>query len=271
MLITAASNGQMIDGQKQVITEGIQFEPDTEGITLKNFVLRKKHGIRLSGKDNVISSCDIDVGGDGIYILPNSVGHVIRSCAITAEAVGIYIGSGASHNTIKFNHIEHCGKWHTTKFLPFPRYGLNKREGIAIDGATDNIVAENVIKNCGLAGVTLYRNCGEFGSPIPISGADRNTINYNTISGCPIPVWEKAREWRDMVSWDCSCSGGKWVPRNEVPTLPFQQWFNLSCVTYAVAGKTKFRFPFRNKLWIVPDYASDNIIHDNDEWQVNDK
>jgi parallel beta-helix repeat protein len=268
MILTPELNGQTIDlGGKRFVSDrrnnnpAISFAEGTKNITLCNFSFSGR-GLRVHGSGHTIENFQIDAFGCGIFIESGSHNNTIRFGDIKAGAVGVYLEHGSHHNTIENNNIHDCGYWYDQANLPFrmPRFGLDKREGIAVDASTDNIIAHNTLSRNALAGITLYKNCGEYGQAKRKQGANRNIIYNNEITGSRVKIWNKAREWRDMVAWGCSCQG-EWVPLWKVPKQPYSQWFNLACITTPIFIKSEpFRSPFRWRIWKVYDEAIENQI-----------
>lgn len=225
-------------------------------------------------QDVTVQDCAIfDAGRNAIYIRGNCSGiEIIKNVILRAGAVGIYLDSGSHSNYIHNNLIEDCGFWlsdrnHSKIKYDFSRFGLLKREGIAIDDSRNNIIDLNRIHGNALAGITLYRNCGEFCSYIRGEGSNDNTITSNEIEYSPVGIWNAARQYRDMWGWDCSDTG-KLLPHSEIPEQPFQQYFNWSAFITSLSQK-KFYNPFRNKgIYQVEDVAERNTVGYNEFYAV---
>lgn len=266
--LTPEQNGQVIDLGGQVIltsrrdpAPGIVFEPGTHGITLRNFTLRGR-GIRIHGSHHTLEDFKVDAFGSGVFVESGSHHNTIQRGDIKAGAVGIYLEHASHHNHVLLNRIHDCGYWSDQEHLPFrlPRFGWERREGIAVDASTDNVIERNVLRDNAFAGITLYKNCGEYGQAKRQQGANNNVIFENVIEGSRVKVWNKAREWRDLVAWGCSCDG-EWVPLWKVPKQPYQQWFNFACLTTGLFIKgVPVMSPFRWRIWKVADEAEGNVI-----------
>ena len=262
-----SQNGQVIDLGGRELTEerstpAVVFLPGTENITLRNFRIKGGRGIRVHGFGHLIEEGRIDTHGCGIFIESKAHHVTVQNCDIKSGAVGIYLEHASHHNHILLNRIHDCGYWYDQANLPFriPRLGWDRREGVAVDASTDNVIERNILRNNAFAGITLYKNCGEYGQEKRKEGANRNVIFENVIEGSRVTIWNKAREWRDLVNWGCSCEG-EWVPLWKVPKQPYQQWFNIGCLTTPLFIKTEpFRSPFRWRIWKVYDEANDNLI-----------
>ena len=269
LLLTPKDNGKVLDLGSQIFSAprkdnspAIVFERGTKDITLRNFKVSKGRNIRVHGSGHIIEDAVLDTYGVGIFVESGAHHITISTNDIKAGAVGIYLEHGSHHNLVEHNTIHDCGYWADQARLPFrvPRMGWDRREGIAVDASTDNVIQYNTLRDNAFAGICLYRNCGEQGEPVRKQGANRNVIYGNEITGSKVEVWNAAREWRDMLMWDCSC-GGEWVDLKDVPKQPYQQWFNWACLlTPLVIKEAKFRWPIRRKIWVVPDEAEDNVI-----------
>jgi parallel beta-helix repeat protein len=82
------------------------------------------------------------------------------------------------------------------------------REGLAIDGSSDNVVIGNVFRGNSAGGVYLYTNCGEypnrdryFERRYP---ADRNFIALNTFDGGWHGVWVGSRMGENVFPMECT-------------------------------------------------------------------
>lgn len=222
-------------------------------------------GVKVSEgvSDVVIRGYVIRAERVGVYVNKDCKNVTIERCDITAWHPGIYLDQ-CSHITVRDNYIHDTGWYYWIGRWPwkFRRFGIDMREGIAIDDSQHCIITENTIEDCALAGITLYRNCGEFKTHKRGEGSVGNQITLNTIRRCPVGIWEAARKWRDLITWNCACPG-KWVPIWKVPKLPFQQVLNWNVVFWPFVRNDKFRFPLRWRLWIVEDVATDNVFGGN--------
>lgn len=202
----------------------------------------------------------------GIYLQRNCHGVQILDYKIDeACGAGIYIDSGCSHTLIERTKIRDCGywvserDWRKSKY-DIRRFGFLKREGIAIDDSQFNTVRNCKLINNALAGITLYRNCGEYQSFRRGAGANHNTIETNVFSKSRVGVWNGAREWRDLSSWDCLTKGEN-VPLWRVPKQPYQQWWDWSAFIQCLTGN--FQWPINWRIHKVPDVALNNTISED--------
>ena len=151
--------------------------------------------------DNVTST-DNDIAG--IYVLAYSQDVRITGSRLSRNAgVGVYIGPQSMRTTVEDSELSANG-------LGSPRHerrGLGRREGVAIDASSDNVIRRNTFRGNGGA-VYLYKNCQEM-----VSGhgrnfkrtkpSERNRIEDNKIQGSLIGVWAASRQSRILASSDC--------------------------------------------------------------------
>ncbi|HEY0292309.1 MAG TPA: right-handed parallel beta-helix repeat-containing protein [Hansschlegelia sp.] len=151
--------------------------------------------------DNVVSS-----GNEiaGVYVLAYSQDVRITGSRLTGNAgVGVYIGPHSLRTTVEGSEIAANG-------LGSPRHvrrGLGRREGVAIDSSSDNVIRRNTFRGNGGA-VYLYKNCQEAASGHGrnfkrIMPSERNRIEDNSIQGSLIGVWAASRQSRILTSSDC--------------------------------------------------------------------
>lgn len=268
MVITPSQNNTIIDlnnlhtyNPRKLNEPVILFEKGTENITLKNFSTKGRN-IVINGSGHILENFSVDAYSVGIFVNTYANNITIRKGDIKAGSAGVYLEHGSHHNTIEYCNIHDCGYWvdQPNMLFKLPRLGWDRREGIAVDASQNNLIQNNTLTNNAFAGICLYKNCGELGQKERKEGANRNIIRNNIITGSKVDIWNKAREWRDMLMWDCTCQG-HWVYLKDVPKQPYQQWFNWSCLlTPLIVPSLKFKWPFRSKIWVVPDEAEDNII-----------
>lgn len=100
----------------------------------------------------------VDSQGVGVYVGPHSRDIGLRHLTVRRSGtVGIYIDAESRRIRITRSRIEDNG---AARCRP-------GREGIAVDAASDVFIAENIFERNRYAGVAVYRNCGESGSPRP--------------------------------------------------------------------------------------------------------
>ena len=167
--------------------------------------------------DVLIEHSDVsDSHGVGIYVDGYVTDVTIRNVRIThAGSSGIYLEAGSRHNTVTGNIIEDngftenagAGQLTTLGGLQFRFWGIG-REGLSIDGSSDNTVSGNAFSGNSAGGIFLYTNCGEHKDESDWferrSGADHNLIEANTFDGGITGVWVGSRMGENTVPMDCS-------------------------------------------------------------------
>lgn len=89
-----------------------------------------------------------------------------------------------------------------------PRSGGGKREAIAIDSSSRNIIRKNLFKGNGGGGVYLYKNCHEHADTNPQSTprwmpSEKNEITQNRFEDEPTGVWVASRQSRNLTGSKC--------------------------------------------------------------------
>jgi len=136
----------------------------------------------------------LGTGGVGIYVGAHARGFTLERLTIRDNRLtGIYLDAYSTRTTVARSTIANNG---------FSACH-NGREGIAIDGSQGNIIVGNTFRNNRYAGVALYKNCGESGTPRTL-GADRNLIAFNVFEGHRgAAVRIAARQGFDPANDDC--------------------------------------------------------------------
>jgi hypothetical protein len=165
-------------------------------------------------EDNLLTNS----AGVGIYVDGYVTGTTITHNGIfDAGSTGVYLDAGSRYGTLVENVLVHNGYGENgpvgqvTDFqgVQFRSWGPG-REGIAVDGSRDNLIARNWIVGSSAGGVFLYTNCGEYVHQQPASwaehryGAENNTIADNIISGGEEGVWVGSRMAENVFPMDCS-------------------------------------------------------------------
>ena len=134
-----------------------------------------------------------------------------------AGSTGIYLEAGSRANTVVDNDLVHNGyrengpegQLVTIAGTQF-RYWGTGREGLAIDGSSDNLVRGNRFDGNSAGGIFVYTNCGEYVNERPASwyerryGAERNVIEANEFLGGTTGVWVGSRMGENTYPMDCS-------------------------------------------------------------------
>lgn len=135
-----------------------------------------------------------DAGGPGIYLEAGSKGSIIENSEV--------IHNGYANTALPAQTMNVSG--HTFAYLQ------TGREGIAVDGSRDNVIRHNVIRGNALAGITLYKNCGEYATQKPDQwwtrryGASGNLIESNLVMEESSGVWIGSRMSENTYFFDCS-------------------------------------------------------------------
>jgi parallel beta-helix repeat protein len=165
-------------------------------------------------EDNLLTnSSGVSVYVDG-YVTGTTIAH---NGIFNAGSDAVYLDAGSRYGTVVENALVHNGyqengdEGQLTDFngVQFRSWGPG-REGIAIDGSRDNLVARNWIVDSSAGGVFLYTNCGEYVHQQPASwvehryGAEGNHVEDNIISGGENGVWVGSRMAENVFPMDCS-------------------------------------------------------------------
>jgi len=184
-------------------------------------------------------STSLNSRGVGIFVDGFVTGVTLRNLHVEgSSSAGIYLEAGSKDNVVENSVIidngygENGPSGQTFDFggITFWFWGTG-REGVAIDGSRFNTIRNNTFSGNPAAGVTLYKNCGEFVNTRPNNwwhrqyGADGNLIENNTFIGERYGVWIGSRMGENTLPMDCS----------DPPYLP----------------------------GYVLDYAADNVVRDN--------
>ena len=187
------------EGFKQ-LARGAEYENGFQDIVLENNHLYSSRGsgIFVDGYVTGVTMRDMDIAGSG--------------------GVGIYLEAGSKGSTVEGNHLHRNGFAGTgpegTVFDlgggTLVRYQSTGREGLAIDGSSDNRVVGNRFEDNANGAILVYKNCGEYVTLRPQSwwtrpyGADRNLIEGNVISREDQGVWVGSRMSENQLVMDCS-------------------------------------------------------------------
>jgi hypothetical protein len=156
--------------------------------------------------------------GVGIYVHPYVTDTQIRRTVVNDSwSAAVYLDAGSRRATVEHNVFVHNGHvesgpggWTSVLAgLTFRSWGPG-REGVAIDGSSDNVIRRNWIVDSAAGGVFVYTNCGENVTVDPASwldhryGAERNVIAGNVIVGGRTGVWIGSRMGENVLTMDCS-------------------------------------------------------------------
>lgn len=197
--------------------------------------------------------------GVGIHLHVYTTGVTIKDSIITDNSsAGIYLSPYGQRHHIQNNLIS--GNGHT-KPDGVPRVAWYRREGIAIDAASENIIMDNEISNNSFGGILLYKNCWEHAEAEPNSRprtehARANLIQGNRFSDQPFGVWVAARQSRDLEAMECGDPTPYDNPIDITSLLPAIYW------EYPSSYVESYLFSL-NSVFIWPDFAEENVIIEN--------
>ena len=165
-----------------------------QNIKLSNLIITDshKHGIYIDRYVNNVSIKNGEVNNSG-----NS---------------GIYLESGTQNVSVENIKLEHNGFSYYDKAnrISWPRFGILRREAIAVDSSANNKITNNLFKNNGYGAVFLYKNCYEHytdSAQLPrLQHADNNQISNNQFLSEKYGVWVASRQSRDLASFECGDS-----------------------------------------------------------------
>ncbi|MGZ4705307.1 MAG: right-handed parallel beta-helix repeat-containing protein [Acidimicrobiales bacterium] len=179
------------------LARGHEFDHTLSDVVIEHSEVSGSHGVGIF----------VDGYVDDVTVAEVSVTH--------AGSSGIYLEAGSRHNTVTGNVIhdngftENAGDGQLATFggLQFRFWGIG-REGLSIDGSSDNTVSGNSFAGNSAGGIFLYTNCGEHKDQPDWferrSGAERNLIEANTFDGGITGVWVGSRMGENTLPMDCS-------------------------------------------------------------------
>ncbi len=255
----------------------VNIKRDADGALIRNCYMNGQKGIAVRVRKVRDGETDDDVRslsptgvviehihvsaseGVGVHLLPHTVGVTVRnSIIINNSSAGVYLSPYGRQHQILNNLI--AGNGHR-KPDGFPRLGWYRREGIAIDGASENYIADNDINDNAFGGILLYKNCWEHAAEEPNSRprtdhARANVIENNNFREQPFGVWIAARQSRDLTAMGC---GDPTPYRNPIAV---QDVFHPSYSSYPSAH-TELYFLSLNMASVWPDFAEENQVRNN--------
>jgi len=202
----------VLDGQGRTIdgdcnTECIGFAITADNVVVRNVTLKGfdggvsiTHGASGVRFENVTITDNVQ---HGIFVDKESSNFVCSNCTITDNgAMGIYFEYNTHGNIVEDSVISFNGfrDKDTGNYLETQKNKTkDKREGIAIDSSQGNLISNTDFFGNALAGITIYRNCGERGIRREW-GANFNTINGGSFSD---DILIASRQDKDLSKWDC--------------------------------------------------------------------
>jgi len=209
---TLATPGVVVDGGGFTIngrcnTDCVGLVIAADNVVVRNVTIRGfDGGVSIIGGASGVRFENVDVIDNvqhGVFVDKNASGFTCRNCDISDNgAMGVYLeynthGAVIENSTISKNGYrdKDTGDWWDTQ----KNKRKDKREGLAIDSSQGNVIRNTDFHGNALAGVTMYRNCGE-------RGIRREWgANYNTIEGGSFSddILIAARQDKDLSDWSC--------------------------------------------------------------------
>ncbi|MEZ5480294.1 MAG: right-handed parallel beta-helix repeat-containing protein [Thiolinea sp.] len=150
--------------------------------------------------------------GSGIFVYPYVTGlQFLNSSIKGAGGPGLYLDAGSRQARIENSVFEGNGYASydgRKRERSARRSAASRREGLAIDASSGNLVRNNTFRNNGDGGVYLYKNCWEGANRDPRSLPRPEGANYNRIEGNRFirettGIWLAERADRDLSGFDC--------------------------------------------------------------------
>ncbi|MDQ3973078.1 MAG: right-handed parallel beta-helix repeat-containing protein [Actinomycetota bacterium] len=159
----------------QVITEDTTLDADL-GPCPANGLIIEADGVKLDLNGyTVFGTPDV---GDGAGILVRGSREVkVTNGTVTQFDGGVVIEGGGANNVTGVVARDNIGHSEGHPPAPGTRYG----EGIAVEGSSDNRIADNVVVNNGpFAGIGLYER-PDTDHPFPAAPVERNAVMNNVV------------------------------------------------------------------------------------------
>lgn len=176
---------------------GVEYAHHLRDVTIKDSTVQHSRGV--------------GVYVDGYVTEVTITGVLVQG----AGSTGVYLETGSRQNTVEGNALIDNGfrengpggTLYDFNGTPIVYYGTG-REGIAIDGSSDNVVRDNYFAGNSAGSVYLYTNCGEYPDrPAYFERrypAVRNLITSNVFNGGWNGVWVGARMGENVYPMECS-------------------------------------------------------------------
>lgn len=182
ILVTSA----MSKAEKHALPHAEAYAQSPSNVTISNVTVKNAEhsGIYVSTyvRNTHIDRVTVDRSADAaIYLDQSSMGAVVENSTFTGNGFGS-----------------------ATR----PRSGGGRREAIAIDSSSHNVIRNNLFKANGGGGVYLYKNCHEHAANNPQSTvrwmpSEKNTISGNRFENEPTGVWVASRQSRNLTGSEC--------------------------------------------------------------------
>jgi len=192
----------------------------------------------------------------GVYFHHHTVGAVLQDSIVEDNfRVGIYFGAESQGHTIRNCLVRGNGYTFEDGTV---ETGWHRREGLAVDASSMNVIEDNHFDDNAFGGVFLYKNCWEHAAYKPdswqrIQHSSDNQIRRNTFSNMDIGVWVASRQSRDLMFMYC----GDPTPYDNPVTVA-----DVFDDDYPMFEST-IPAPYSTVAGIWPDFADHNTITDN--------
>jgi hypothetical protein len=172
----------------------------------------------------------------------------------TAKSVSVYLDAESTRNTIKDNEFHASSQ---------------KREVIALDGSSHNLIEKNWFSSLQNGGIFLYRNCGEWKFIRHATPSHNQIINnvfyYNTYSGSIPAVWIGSRDGKTAAGTTSYCDDDEYDDAYGNPILLGSAGDNRDLARHNVAMHNRVfklnpqtMFKVRNPAINSPNYVGYN-------------
>ena len=203
--IVIDGSGYTIDGRCNTDCIGLVIAADN--VTVRNVTVTGfDGGVSISRGASGVTFENVNVVDNvqhGIYVDKDASNFTCRDCLLSDNgAMGIYLEYNTHGNVIENSEISNNGfrEKDTGDWIEnLKNSRRDRREGLAIDASQSNVIINTDFHGNALAGITMYRNCGERGIRREW-GASYNTIQGGSFSD---DILVAARQDRDLSDFDC--------------------------------------------------------------------
>lgn len=160
----------------------------------------RNYGIELASPDagaklGIEDSKSLGARAYGVFLGPGVRGATLRKLDVSgSQASGFFFSPGATGNTLTLSRIVGNGQ---ASFMPH-------QDGVTLDSAPQNQIIANLFENNGMAGLSLFHNCGEYGLPRPDTQPNENVIRANHFKNEKIGAWIASRQSMNQKLLSCS-------------------------------------------------------------------
>lgn len=182
---------------------GAQAEEPLTNVSVRNCVVdgfERNYGVEVTKPDaaanlTIEDSKSMLARAYGVFIGPNVKGVTLRKVDVAnSQASGLFFSPGSSQNTVTLSRVVNNGQ---ATFMPH-------QDGVTLDSAPQNQIIANLFENNGMAGLSLFHNCGEYGGPRPATQANENVIRANHFKNEKIGAWIGSRQSMNQQLLSCS-------------------------------------------------------------------